>query len=207
MAVYRDAKCKLCRREGTKLFLKGEKCFMQKCPFKKRPTPPGQHAASRKKVSEYGLQLREKQKTKRIYGVQEGQFRAYYEAADRMKGITGENMLSLLERRLDNVIFRMGIGASRAQARQLVNHGHFLVNGKKVNIPSYIIKVGDVITVKENKISNKYFEAIKAMKVGVMPKWLEFNPEKLEGKILSLPARDDIDSQIAEHMIVELYSK
>ena len=192
MATYREAKCRLCRREGGKLFLKGDKCYTGKCPFEKRPTPPGQHGAGRKKVSEYGQQLREKQKVKRIYGVQEGQFRAYYEKADRMKGITGENMLTLLERRLDNVIFRMGIGASRSQARQLVNHGHFLVNGKKVNIPSYIIK---------------YFESIKAMKVGVMPKWLEFNPEKLEGKILSLPARDDIDSQIAEHMIVELYSK
>ena len=207
MATYREAKCRLCRREGGKLFLKGDKCYTGKCPFEKRPTPPGVHGAGRKKVSEYGQQLREKQKVKRIYGVQEGQFRAYYEKADRMKGITGENMLSLLERRLDNVIFRMGIGASRAQARQLVNHGHFLVNGKKVNIPSYIIKVGDIITVKENKTSKKYCEAIKAMKVGVMPKWLEFNPEKLEGKILALPARDDIDSQIAEHMIVELYSK
>ena len=207
MAVYRDAKCKLCRREGAKLFLKGEKCYMEKCPFNKRPTPPGQHGMGRKKISEYGQQLREKQKTKRIYGVQEGQFRHYYEVADRMKGITGENMLSLLERRLDNVIYRMGVGASRTQARQLVNHGHFLVNGKKVNIPSYIIKVGDVITVKENKTSNKYFESIKAMKVGVMPKWLEFNPEKLEGKILSLPTREDVDSQISEHMIVELYSK
>ena len=207
MATYREAKCRLCRREGGKLFLKGDKCYTGKCPFEKRPTPPGVHGAGRKKVSEYGQQLREKQKVKRIYGVQEGQFRAYSEKADRLKGITGENMLSLLERRLDNVIFRMGIGASRSQARQLVNHGHFLVNGKKVNIPSYIIKVGDVITVKENKTSNKYFESIKAMKVGVMPKWLEFNPEKLEGKILSLPARDDIDSQIAEHMIVELYSK
>ena len=207
MATYREAKCRLCRREGAKLFLKGDKCYNGKCPFEKRPVAPGVHGAGRKKVSEYGQQLREKQKVKRIYGVQEGQFRAYYEEADRMKGITGENMLSLLERRLDNVIFRMGVGVSRAQARQLVNHGHFTVNGKKVNIPSYIVKVGDVITVKENKISNKYFEAIKAMKVGVMPKWLEFNPEKLEGKILSLPARDDIDSQIAEHMIVELYSK
>ena len=207
MATYREAKCRLCRREGGKLFLKGDKCYTGKCPFEKRPTPPGVHGAGRKKVSEYGQQLREKQKVKRIYGVQEGQFRAYYSKAERAKGITGENMLSLLERRLDNVIFRMGIGASRSQARQLVNHGHFLVNGKKVNIPSYIIKVGDVITVKENKTSNKYFESIKAMKVGVMPKWLEFNPEKLEGKILSLPARDDIDSQIAEHMIVELYSK
>ena len=207
MATYREAKCRLCRREGGKLFLKGDKCYTGKCPFEKRPTPPGVHGAGRKKVSEYGQQLREKQKVKRIYGVQEGQFHAYYEKADKMKGITGENMLSLLERRLDNVIFRMGIGASRAQARQLVNHGHFLVNGRKVNIPSYIIKVGDVIAVKDNKTSNKYFEAIKAMKVGVMPKWLEFNPEKLEGKILALPARDDIDSQIAEHMIVELYSK
>ena len=209
MATYREAKCRLCRREGGKLFLKGDKCYNGKCPFEKRPVAPGAHglASARKKVSEYGKQLREKQKVKRIYGVQEGQFRAYYEKADRMKGITGENMLSLLERRLDNVIFRMGIGASRSQARQLVNHGHFLVNGKKVNIPSYIVRVGDVVTVKENKTSNKYFEAIKAMKVGVMPKWLEFNPEKLEGKILSLPARDDIDSQISEHMIVELYSK
>ncbi|MDE6613640.1 MAG: 30S ribosomal protein S4 [Clostridia bacterium] len=207
MATYREAKSRHCRREGGKLFLKGDKCYTGKCPFEKRPTPPGQHGLGRKKVSEYGQQLREKQKVKRIYGVQEGQFRAYYEKADRMKGITGENMLSLLERRLDNVIYRMGVGASRAQARQLVNHGHFLVNGRKVNIPSYVIKAGDIITVKESKTSNKYFEGIKAMKVGVMPKWLEFNPEKLEGKILALPTREDIDSQISEHMIVELYSK
>ncbi|MCI9407704.1 MAG: 30S ribosomal protein S4 [Clostridia bacterium] len=207
MATYREAKCRLCRREGGKLFLKGDKCYTGKCPFEKRPTPPGAHGAGRKKVSEYGKQLREKQKVKRIYGVQEGQFRAYYEKADRMKGITGENMLSLLERRLDNVIFRMGIGASRSQARQLVNHGHFLVNGKKVNIPSFIVRTGDVITVKESKTSNKYFEAVKASKPAAMPKWLEFAPEKLEGKIIALPARDDIDSQISEHMIVELYSK
>ena len=136
MATYREAKCRLCRREGGKLFLKGDKCYSGKCPFEKRPMAPGQHGISRKKVSEYGQQLREKQKVKRIYGVQEGQFRAYYEKADRMKGITGENMLSLLERRLDNVIFRMGIGNSRSQARQLVNHGHFTVNGRVVNIPS-----------------------------------------------------------------------
>ncbi len=209
MATYREAKCRLCRREGAKLFLKGDKCFNGKCPFEKRPIAPGQHglAAARKKVSEYGQQLREKQKVKRIYGVQEGQFRACYEKADRMKGITGENMLSLLERRLDNVIFRMGIGASRAQARQLVNHGHFLVNGIKVNIPSFIVKVGDVITVKESKNSNKFFEGIKSAKAGNMPKWLEFAPDKLTGKILALPERADIDSQISEHMIVELYSK
>ena len=185
MAVYRDAKCKLCRREGSKLFLKGEKCYMEKCPFNKRPLPPGQHGAGRKKISEYGQQLREKQKTKRIYGVQEGQFRAYYEVADRMKGITGENMLSLLERRLDNVIFRMGIGVSRTQARQLVNHAHFTVNGRTVNVPSYSVKAGDVIVVKENRRNNKFFEQIKTMKVANMPKWLEFDPEKLEGKVLS----------------------
>jgi small subunit ribosomal protein S4 len=207
MATYREAKCRLCRREGAKLFLKGDKCYNGKCPFEKRPVVPGQHGAARKKISEYGQQLREKQKVKRIYGVQEGQFRTYYEHADRMKGITGENMLSLLERRLDNVIFRMGVGVSRAQARQLVSHGHFTVNGKKVNVPSYIVKVGDVIAVKESKTANKYFEAIKASKVNNLPKWLEFNPEKLEGKILALPVREDIDSQIAEHMIVELYSK
>lgn len=207
MATYREAKCRLCRREGGKLFLKGDKCYTGKCPFEKRPTPPGVHGAGRKKVSEYGRQLREKQKVKRIYGVQEGQFRTYYEKAERAKGITGENMLSLLERRLDNVIFRMGIGSSRSQARQLVNHGHFLVNGKKVNVPSFIVKVGDVITVKESKTSNKHFEAVKASKPAAMPKWLEFAPEKLEGKIIALPARDDIDSQISEHMIVELYSK
>ena len=207
MAVYRDAKCKLCRREGSKLFLKGEKCYMEKCPFNKRPLPPGQHGAGRKKISEYGQQLREKQKTKRFYGVQEGQFRHYYEVADRMKGITGENMLSLLERRLDNVIFRMGISVSRTQARQLVNHAHFMVNGRTVNVPSYSVKAGDVIAVKENRRNNKFFEQIKTMKVANMPKWLEFDPEKLEGKVLSLPTREDVDSQIAEHMIVELYSK
>lgn len=209
MATYREAKCRLCRREGGKLFLKGDKCYNGKCPFEKRPVAPGAHglAAARKKVSEYGKQLREKQKVKRIYGVQEGQFRACYEKADRMKGITGENMLSLLERRLDNVIYRMGVGVSRAQARQLVNHGHFLVNGKKVNIPSYIVKAGDVITVKESKTDNKYFEQIKSAKAGNTPKWLEFDNEKLQGKILALPEREDIDSQIAEHMIVELYSK
>ena len=207
MATYRDSKCRLCRREGAKLFLKGDRCYSGKCAFEKRPVAPGVHGAGRKKVSEYGLQLREKQKTKRIYGVQEGQFRKYYEMADRMKGITGENMLSLLERRLDNVIYRMGIGASRAQARQLVNHAHFSVNGRTVNVPSFIVKAGDVIAVKENRKKDKYFEQIKTMKVGNMPKWLEFDPEKLEGKILALPAREDIDSQIAEHMIVELYSK
>ena len=207
MAKYTESKCRLCRREGAKLFLKGERCYKGVCAFDRRPVAPGQHGMARKKISEYGLQLREKQKCKRIYGVLEGQFRKYYEAADRMKGITGENMLSLLERRLDNVIYRMGIGASRSQARQLVTHGHFTVNGKSVDIASYIVKKGDVIAVKENKRDNKFFAEIKTMKVGQMPKWLEFNPETLEGKILDLPKREDIDSNIAEHMIVELYSK
>lgn len=160
-----------------------------------------------RKISEYGLQLREKQRAKFIYCVNEKQFRHYYEIADRMKGITGENMLSLLERRLDNVIYRMGIGASRQQARQLVSHAHFTVNGKKVNIPSYIVQAGDEIAVKETSKNNKFFAEIKTMKVANMPKWLEFDPEKLEGKVLALPTREDVDTQIAEHMIVELYSK
>lgn len=208
MATYRDSKCRLCRREGAKLFLKGDRCYSTKCAFEKRPTAPGAHGAARKKVSEYGLQLREKQKTKRIYGVQEGQFRKYYEMADRMKGVTGENMLSLLERRLDNVVYRMGIAPSRTQARQVVNHAHIAVNGKTVTIPSYIVKAGDVVVVKENRKGNKYFTALKETKAGSnMPKWVEFDREKLEGKVLALPTREDIDSQIAEHMIVELYSK
>lgn len=208
MAKYTESKCRLCRREGAKLFLKGERCFKPTCAFERRPVAPGQHGMARKKISEYGLQLREKQKCKRIYGVLEGQFRDYFEKADRMKGITGENMLSLLERRLDNVIFRMGVGSSRSQARQLVTHGHFTVNGKKVNIASYCVKVGDVIAVKENKKNNKYFEEIKTMKVGSMPKWLEFDPESLSGKILANPTREDVaDVTIKENMIVELYSK
>ena len=207
MAKYTESKCRQCRREGAKLFLKGERCYKGVCAFEKRPVAPGQHGAARKKISEYGLQLREKQKVKRIYGVLEGQFRKYYEKADKMKGITGENMLSLLERRLDNVIFRMGIASSRSQARQLVTHAHFTVNGRPCNIASLIVQVGDEIAVKETKKENKFFAEIKQMQVGTMPKWLEFNPETLTGKIIALPQRDDIDAQIAEHLIVELYSK
>ena len=206
MARYREAKCKLCRREGAKLFLKGDKCYMEKCPFNKRPVAPGQHGAARKKVSEYGLQLREKQKTKRIYGVQEGQFRKYYEMADRMKGVTGENMLSLLERRLDNVVYRMGIGASRKQARQIVNHGLITVNGKRVNIASYRVKAGDVIAIKENKQDNEMFKSLRGSKV-VMPKWVEFDTNTFVGKIVTLPTREDIDQDIKEQLIVELYSR
>ena len=208
MAKYTDAKCRLCRREGGKLFLKGDKCYKTSCPFERRPVAPGQHGADRKKVSEYGLQLREKQKAKRIYGILESQFRDYYEKADKMKGITGENMLSLIERRLDNVVYRMGIAVSRSQARQLVTHAHFNVNGRPVDIASFQVKVGDVISVKEGKKSSPYFEALKgSTKSAKMPKWLDFDVEKLEGKVLALPTREDIDSQITEQMIVELYSK
>ena len=209
MAKYTGAKCRQCRREGAKLFLKGDKCYKAgACPFEKRPVAPGPHANIRKKVSEYGLQLREKQKTKRIYGVLEGQFRHYYEKADRMKGITGDNMLSLLERRLDNVIYRMGNANSRSQARQLVTHAHFTVNGKNVDIASYEVKAGDVIAVKETKKGNKYFTELKqTQKSANMPKWVEFDNETLTGKVLALPTREDVDMQIAEHMIVELYSK
>lgn len=206
MAKYTGADCKICRREGCKLFLKGERCLSKKCSFERRPNVPGVHGAARKKLTEYGLQLREKQKVKRAYGLQEKQFRGYYEKASTMRGKVGENMLSLLERRLDNVVYRMGIGASRAESRQIVNHGHILVNGINVNIPSYIVKADDVIAIKENKRELAMFKELKDVKV-VMPKWLEFDANKLTGKINALPQRDDIDLNIQEHLIIELYSK
>lgn len=206
MAKYVNADCRLCRREGAKLFLKGERCTSKKCAMEKRPTIPGQHPNNRKKPTEYLIQLREKQKVKRAYGLLEKQFRGYYKDASRMKGKTGETMLSLLERRLDNVCYRLGLGASRAQARQIVNHGHILVNGKKVDIPSYQTKVGDVISVKETSTKSPLFAAVKDARV-IVPKWLEFDSSKLTGKITTLPARDDIDLTIAEHLIIELYSK
>lgn len=206
MAKYINADCRLCRREGTKLFLKGERCTSKKCAMERRVGAPGVHPTTRKKPSEYLLQLREKQKVKRAYGLLEKQFRGYYDEAARQKGKTGEVMLSLLERRLDNVCYRLGLGASRAQARQIVNHTHITVNGKKVNIPSYQIKVGDVIAVKEKSAKSELFAAIKESRV-IVPKWLEFDPAKLTGKVVALPARDDIDLTIAEHLIIELYSK
>lgn len=198
--------CRQCRREGRKLFLKGERCTTKKCAMERRPVIPGQHGTSRKRVTEYGLQLREKQKVKRMYGILEKQFRKYYEDAVKAKGVTGANMLSLIERRLDNVVYRMGIGASRAECRQIVNHGHICVNGKRVTIASYRVKVGDVVTIKENKQSLEMFKELKGMKI-VMPKWLEFNTENLTGKILALPEREDIDADIKEQLIVELYSR
>ncbi len=208
MARYTNADCRLCRREGCKLFLKGDRCYTNKCAMERRAVVPGQHGASRKKVTEYGTQLREKQKAKRIYGLLEKQFRGYYVRAERMKGVTGDNMLSLLERRLDNVVYRMGIGASRSQARQIVNHALITVNGKTVNIPSYSVSAGDVIAVKETKTEKANFKELKQMKKATnLPKWLDFEPSTLTGKILSLPQREDVDSNIEEHLIVELYSK
>ena len=206
MAKYINADCRLCRREGMKLFLKGERCTSKKCAMEKRVGVPGMHPVTKKKPSEYLIQLREKQKVKRAYGLLEKQFHGYYEEAARMKGKTGEVMLSLLERRLDNVVYRLGLGASRAMARQIVNHTHILVNGKVVNIPSYQIKVGDVISVKEKSAKSELFAGIKESRV-IVPKWLEFEPAKLTGKVIALPARDDIDLTIAEHYIIERYSK
>lgn len=206
MAKLIGADCRQCRREGCKLFLKGERCTSKKCAFERRPSLPGQHGSARKRVTEYGLQLREKQKVKRAYGILEKQFRRYYEEAVRMKGVTGENMLSLIERRLDNVVYRMGIGSSRSESRQIVNHGHITVNGRRVNVPSFIVKVGDVIEIKESKRELEMFKQLKGMKI-VMPKWLEFNSETLKGKILALPTREDIDLGIKEHLIIELYSR
>ncbi|NCA66650.1 MAG: 30S ribosomal protein S4 [Clostridia bacterium] len=217
MAKYTGPDCRLCRREGEKLYLKGDRCYnisnegttKKLCPLDKgRTAPPGPVRPGRRKISGYALQLREKQKTKRAYGLLEKQFYHYYVKAERMKGITGENMLILIERRLDNIVFRLGLGASRAQARQIVNHGHITVNGLGVDIPSYLVSMGDVIAVKESKASNKLFEAVKEVgSKSVIPKWLELDKTTLTGKVLQLPLREDIDSRIKEHMIVELYSK
>ena len=208
MARYTGANCKLCRREGCKLYLKGERCTNGKCAFDHRSTAPGQHGAARKKVGEYGRQLREKQKARRYYGVLEGQFKHYYEMAEKMEGITGVNLLVLLERRLDNVVYRMGMAASRKEARQLVLHAHFTLNGKKVSIPSILVKAGDVIAVKEtSKESEKIKALAEQMATQVTPKWLENDAKNLITKVVALPARDDIDFEFEEQLIVELYSK
>ncbi|AKN32950.1 30S ribosomal protein S4 [Clostridium carboxidivorans P7] len=206
MARYTGAVCRLCRREGLKLFLKGDRCFTDKCAVSRRGYAPGQHGQSRKKVSNYGLQLREKQKARRIYGVLEGQFRTYYEKAERKRGISGENLLKLLEMRLDNVAYKFGYGNSRAEARQLVTHGHFLINGKKVDIASYQVSAGDVITVSEKSRSTERFKTF-AENPKALPAWLEGNPENFEGKIVREPSREDIDVPVNETLIVELYSK
>jgi small subunit ribosomal protein S4 len=206
MARYTGPSCRLCRREGQKLYLKGERCFTDKCAIGRRGYAPGQHGQGRKKLSEYGLQLREKQKAKRFYGLLETQFKSYFEKADNMPGITGENLLRILETRLDNAVFRMGMATSRKEARQLVRHGHFIVNGQKVDIPSYLVSVGDVIAVKEKSRSSEKFKGFAEAAVNV-PNWVQVNFENLEGKVISLPTREDIDIPIADHLIVELYSR
>lgn len=206
MARYTDANCRLCRREGQKLFLKGDRCYGVKCAMEKRNFPPGQHGQGRKKTSEYGLQLREKQKAKRFYGLLETQFRNTFDKASAKKGMAGENLLIMLETRLDNVVFRLGFAASRKEARQLVVHGHFTVNGKKVDIPSYNVKAGDVIKVKEKSTNSPKFKEIKEMSINV-PAWMSVEVSKLEGTIVSMPTRAEIDTPVAEHLIVELYSK
>ena len=206
MSRYTDANCKLCRREGQKLFLKGERCYSTKCALEKRNYAPGQHGQARKKQSDYGNQLREKQKAKRFYGVQETQFRNLFDKAAKKSGKTGDNLLIMLETRLDNAVFRLGFAASRKEARQLVTHGHFTVNGKKANIPSMEVKAGDVIAVKSKSQQSPKFKEIREMQITV-PQWMDVDVNKLEGKILALPTREQIDTPIAEHLIVELYSK
>jgi small subunit ribosomal protein S4 len=208
VARYRESVCRLCRREAMKLFLKGDRCFTNKCAIERRNFPPGQHGKRRSKILGYGIQLREKQKLKRFYGVLEGQFRLTFEAAERMRGITGENLLSLLERRLDNVVHRLGFSGSRAQARQLVRHGHVRVNGKKVNVPSYVVVAGAVVSVKEKSKANPLIAgAVETAKGRGVPAWLELNASEFQGKVLALPKREDVALQVNEKLIVELYSK
>lgn len=208
MARYTGAVCRQCRREGQKLFLKGERCYSDKCAIDRRNYVPGQHGQNRKKVSEYGLQLRAKQKAKRYYGVLESQFAKYYEMADRKAGMTGENLLRILESRLDNVVYRLGFASSRAEARQLVVHGHYTVNGKKVNIPSYLLKEGDVVSITEaSRQSEKIKAVLEACGARPVPIWLELDRNTLEAKVTRLPNREDIDLDVEETLIVELYSK
>ena len=208
MARYTGSVCRLCRREGCKLFLKGEKCYGTKCPLDLRHTVPGEHGQARqRKMSEYGLQLREKQKAKRTYGVLEGQFHRYFEEADRQKGITGENLLVLLERRLDNVVYRLGFGVSRPQARQIVRHGHIRVNGKKVDIPSFLVSAGDVITIREKSAESDHFKALREGTGKVGPQWLTIDAANLTATVAAMPKREDIDLTIQENLIVELYSR
>jgi len=208
MARYTDAVCRLCRREGQKLFLKGERCYYDKCAADRRPYPPGQHGQGRTKTSEYGLQLREKQKAKRYYGVLESQFRGYFDMASKRKGKTGENLLAILETRLDNTVYRLGFAMSRAEARQLVLHGHFLVNGRKVNIPSFLVKPGMIISLKEKSRSLDKFKMVMEVNASrTPPRWLDYDANAMIAKVTAVPMREDIDLPIEEQLIVELYSK
>jgi len=207
MARYTDAKCRLCRREGMKLFLKGARCFTDKCAIERRNYPPGQHGLNRGKLTPFGVQLREKQKAKRIYGVVEGQFRSYFHEAEREKGVTGENLLRLLECRLDNVVHRLGFAASRRESRQMVAHGHFQVNGRKVTVPSYIVGVGDVVQLRPtSKMAARVDDNLNAGR-GQIPQWLTLDPNEKKGTVRSLPLREDIQIPVSEQLIVELYSK
>ncbi|BCJ87312.1 30S ribosomal protein S4 [Effusibacillus dendaii] len=208
MARYTGAVCRLCRREGVKLYLKGERCYSDKCAIDRRPYAPGQHGQTRKKVSEYGLQLREKQKARRVYGVLESQFRSYYQEAARRKGITGETLLQILESRLDNVVYRLGFAASRPEARQIVRHGHITVNGKRVDIPSYLTRVGDVIGINEKSLeSPRIKELLESAETKTTPAWLERDLNAKNARIARVPSREEIDIPVAEQMIVELYSR
>mgnify|MGYP001765710700 FL=1 len=208
MARYRGSECRLCRREGLKLFFKGDRCYTEKCAFERRGYAPGEHGQARKKHSDYGVQLREKQRLKRMYGLLEKQFRGYFERADRMKGITGSNLLMLLERRLDNVVFRLGFAPSRNDARQLVRHSHFLVNGRKVNIPSYTVRKDDVVELREK--SRKVLPILDSLETVArrgIPGWLELDKETFKGVVKTIPTREDITMPVQEQLVVELYSK
>lgn len=208
MARYKDAVCRLCRREGVKLYLKGDRCFSEKCAFTRKGYIPGEHGQGRQKVSEYGMQLREKQRARRIYGVLENQFRRYFKEADRRKGVTGEILLQILESRLDNMVYRMGFARSRAEARQLIRHGHFEVNGRKVDIPSYQTRPGDIVAVRENRRNRDLFKEI--LEWGATQgtgEWLEVDRENMSGKVVRFPTREELDVPVTEHLIVEFYSR
>ena len=208
MARYTGSVCRLCRREGTKLFLKGDRCYGPKCAVGNRPTPPGQHGQARqRKQSEYGLQLREKQKMRRAYGVLETQFHRYFLKAEKQRGITGDNLFAMLESRIDNVVYRLGFGASRAQSRQMVRHGHIQINGKKITMPSQLVVVNDEITIRPKSAESEYFKALREGTGRVVPKWLTLDAAQLKGTVNAMPQRDDIDLTIQEHLIVELYSR
>ena len=208
MARYTGAVCRLCRREGQKLFLKGERCYSEKCSVALRGYAPGQHGQGRKKTSEYGMQLRAKQTARRFYGVQENQFHHYFEIAERKQGITGDNLLRILESRLDNVVYRVGFASSRAEARQLVGHGHFEVNGKRVDIASYLLKAGDVVSICEKSRSSEKIKAVvEANSARPVPQWIDVNRDQLTAKVIALPTRDQIEAPVEEQLIVEFYSK
>jgi small subunit ribosomal protein S4 len=208
MARYTGPVCRICRRHGLKLFLKGERCFGPKCAVERRPYPPGQHGQRRRKLSEYGAQLREKQKARAIYGILERQFRRHFEEAERRPGMTGQNLLQILETRLDNVVYRLGLADSRAQARQIVRHGHIVLNGRRTDIPSARVKPGDVISVHPNSRDSEYFATVRDT-IGrkSVPRWLQIDPETLTGRVLSMPSRDEIDVNINEALVVEYYSR